>query len=65
MLRGLRAKFEQNSSLKKKLLETGERQMREHTGRDKYWGDGGKKNVGLNRLGKLLMEIREQLRENN
>ena len=59
MLCGLRAKFAQNSELRKKLLETGNREMREHTGRDKYWGDGGKKNVGLNRLGKLLMEIRD------
>lgn len=59
MLCGLRAKFTQNENLKKKLLETGDRILREHTGRDKYWGDGGKKFTGKNRLGFLLMEVRQ------
>lgn len=55
MLLGLRAKFEQNEDILKKLLDTGDRELREHTGRDKYWGDGGAKNTGKNRLGILLM----------
>lgn len=41
MLIGLRAKFSQNKNLLEKLLATGDREMREHTPRDKYWGDGG------------------------
>ena len=59
MLRGLRAKFEQNQSLKEKLLATGNQELREHTARDKYWGDGGKKFTGQNRLGVLLMKLRD------
>lgn len=64
MLLGLRAKFEQNEVILKKLLDTGNRELREHTGRDKYWGDGGAKNTGKNRLGVLLMQVREELRKN-
>ena len=59
MMRGLRAKFTQNQDIKAKLLATENRLLREHTGRDKYWGDGGKKFTGKNRLGVLLMELRE------
>lgn len=55
---GLRAKFTQNKKLAEKLLATGNRQLREHTGRDRYWGDGGVKNIGKNRMGILLMELR-------
>lgn len=63
MLIGLRAKFEQNEKLLEKLLETGNRILREHTPRDKYWGDGGLKNTGKNRLGVLLMQVREEFRK--
>lgn len=52
---GLRAKFDQNPELKKKLIETENRELREHMARDKYWGDGGIKNTGKNRMGVLLM----------
>ncbi len=33
----------------------------EHTANDAYWGDGGDGN-GKNRLGSLLMKVREELR---
>lgn len=59
MLIGLRAKFSENEDLKKKLLDTGDRVLRQHTGADKYWGDGGVKNTGKNRLGILLMQVRD------
>ena len=58
----LLAKFEQNEDLKRILLGTGERLLREHTPRDKFWGDGGQKGNGKNMLGKLLMTVREELR---
>lgn len=56
-----RAKFAQNPSLAKLLLETGDCELVEgNTWNDKIWGvcDG----EGENRLGKILMKIREELR---
>ena len=32
----------------------------EHTGKDAYWGDGGD-GSGVNRLGGILMRVREEL----
>ena len=57
------AKFGQNEDLKKILLSTEDRELREHTPRDKFWGDGGKKGDGKNMMGKLLMKVRTELRE--
>jgi len=57
----LRAKFTQNEDLKKILLETGDAILVEHTKNDSYWGDGGD-GSGKNMLGKLLMELREELK---
>ncbi|HEY8559475.1 MAG TPA: NADAR family protein [Pyrinomonadaceae bacterium] len=61
MREALRAKFTQNEKLKKILLETGDATLVEHTTNDSYWGDGGD-GSGKNMLGKLLMELREELR---
>ena len=55
------AKFTQHDDLRAKLLDTGEAQLVEHTERDRYWGDGGD-GSGKNRLGKILMRIRAELR---
>ena len=55
------AKFTQNEDLKAILVATGKRELKEHTPRDKFWGDGGKKGNGKNMLGKLLMAVREDL----
>ena len=60
MLEVLRAKFD-TPSLAKQLLETGEQELIEYNPwHDTYWGvcDG----VGENRLGKLLMQVRQELR---
>ena len=62
MLEALRAKFSQNEELKKILLDTGDSLLVEHTANDKYWGDGGD-GSGKNMLGKLLMQVREEIRE--
>lgn len=61
MYDGLRFKFGQNQQLKKKLMETGNRELIEHTEKDRYWGDGGD-GSGKNRLGFLLMKLRDEFR---
>ena len=55
------AKFTQNPDLKKKLLATGDEHLEEgNTWGDTIWGtvDG----VGENRLGKILMRVRDELK---
>ena len=61
MLEGLRAKFQQNPGLLQQLKDTGTRPLIE-AGPDAYWGEGRLKN-GKNRLGKLLMQVREEMRQ--
>lgn len=58
---GLRLKFSQNPHLLEKLMSTGDRVIVEHTVNNSYWGDGGD-GSGKNRLGILLMEVREEFR---
>jgi ribA/ribD-fused uncharacterized protein len=55
-------KFSSNLELREALLKTGERYIEEtNTWRDTFWGvcDG----VGQNNLGKILMKVRQQLKE--
>lgn len=61
MLEALRAKFTQHEELTAVLLSTGDAKLVEHTANDDYWGDGGD-GSGKNRLGALLMQVREELR---
>jgi ribA/ribD-fused uncharacterized protein len=61
MYAALRAKFTQHDDLKAILLGTGDATLVEHTSNDSYWGDGGD-GSGRNRLGQLLMRLREELR---
>ena len=58
MLKALTCKFTQHKELRKLLWETGEREIIEHTTNDSYWADGGGPDKGLNKLGKLLMQVR-------
>jgi ribA/ribD-fused uncharacterized protein len=60
MRTAVRAKFTQHPDLRETLLATGDARIVEHTENDSYWGDGGD-GSGKNRLGKILMEIREEL----
>lgn len=55
------AKFTQHADLRETLLGTGEAKLVEHTENDAYWGDGGD-GSGKNRLGQILMRIRDELR---
>jgi ribA/ribD-fused uncharacterized protein len=56
------AKFHQHADLREVLLGTGEAAIVEHTEKDKYWGDGGD-GSGRNRLGRILMRVRAELRD--
>ena len=60
MREAVRAKFTQHEQLKKILLATGDAILVEHTVNDSYWGDGGD-GTGKNMLGKILVEIRDEL----
>ena len=48
--------------MKKILIETGDAILIEDSPTDYYWGIGSNK-TGLNMLGKLLMEVREELKK--
>ncbi len=61
MLEGLRAKFQQNRGLLDLLKSTGARPLIEASP-DAFWGEG-RTGKGKNRYGKLLEQIREELRE--
>lgn len=61
MMECLRAKFKAHPAIAKELLETGDAELVEDSPTDFYWGcgDNGK---GKNRLGVLLMKLREEIR---
>ena len=61
MRRILVAKVEQHEYVRRKLLETGEREIIENSWRDDVWGWGPNRD-GRNMLGKLWMEVRAELR---
>ncbi len=60
----LREKVNQHPYVKKKLLESEDRLLVEDSWRDDFWGWGPNKD-GENYLGKLWMEIREEIKNNN
>jgi len=62
MKEGLFLKFKQNNELKSALLKTGYALLIEDSPTDMFWG--GKLKGSKNMLGKLLMEVREELRKN-
>lgn len=64
MRKAVKAKVKQNAEVREKLLSTKDAIIIEHTGRDRYWGDGGD-GSGKNMLGKILMEIRDELLNND
>ena len=58
---GLVQKFTVHRDLHDRLLQTGNRELIEHTKNDSYWADGGKEGKGLNNLGILLMKVRREI----
>lgn len=61
MRRAVRAKFEQHADIRAVLLGTGEEELIEDAPNDSYWGCG-KDGTGKNMLGRVLMEVRGDLR---
>ena len=61
MLRAVRAKFRAYKVLADELLATGDEEIIEKTTRDKYWGCGSD-GTGQNKLGLILMQVRNELR---
>ena len=62
MYKGLRAKFTKNRDLMKYLLDTGDAELVEDSPYDSYWGRG-RDWKGENKMGKLLMRLRDELRK--
>lgn len=54
-------KLNQHPYVKKKLLDSGDREIIENSWRDDFWGWGENRD-GQNKLGKLWMEIRDENR---
>ncbi len=61
MREAVRAKFTQHDDIRAVLLGTGTETIIEAARNDSYWGYGPD-GQGKNRLGKVLMEIRDELR---
>jgi predicted NAD-dependent protein-ADP-ribosyltransferase YbiA (DUF1768 family) len=61
MERILRAKLDQHPHIKKKLIETGNRDIIEASKDDEFWGWGPNK-TGQNNHGKIWMKLREELK---
>jgi len=54
-------KAAQHEYVRRKLLQTGDRELIENSWRDPYWGWGENRD-GLNMLGKVWMEVRAEIR---
>ena len=62
MLDIVSAKFAQHTRLAYYLVATEDKIIKEHSHKDDYWGDGGDGH-GKNCLGKILMQVREELKQ--
>ena len=62
MYDGVLEKFRQNKDIRSKLIETRNKEIREMTIDEYYWGVG-KDFTGKNTIGKILMKVREQIKE--
>lgn len=61
MFSALKAKFLQHPQLRRELLNTDSSILIEDTANDNYWGNGGD-DTGKNKLGLLLMDVRESIK---
>ncbi|MEO0948705.1 MAG: NADAR family protein [Cyanobacteria bacterium J06641_5] len=62
MWQGLWAKFSTHAEIRERLLATGATELVENSPRDYFWGCG-KDGSGSNELGKMLMQVRQKLRD--
>lgn len=60
MYRAVRKKFETHPEIRQLLLSTGTQDIVENAPMDPYWGCGAD-GTGLNKLGKILMQVRVEL----
>lgn len=58
----VKEKFFQNPKLAHFLVNTGRIELKEHSHKDAFWGDGGN-GKGKNILGRILMDVRETLQQ--
>jgi ribA/ribD-fused uncharacterized protein len=64
MRRAVMRKFETHADIREILFSTGETPIVENAPKDYYWGCGAD-GTGENRLGAILMDVRDTLREND
>lgn len=64
MLAAIRCKFSTHQPLREMLLGTGDEELIENAPSDFYWG-AGRTGTGQNKLGKILMRVRDELRTEN
>jgi ribA/ribD-fused uncharacterized protein len=64
MLKGLRLKFADGTELAERLVATGSAELKEKAAWDSYWGTG-RTGKGRNRMGALLMQVRNELISSN
>lgn len=64
MRKGVLQKFKTHVQIREILLATGDEQLVENSPIDYYWGCG-KDGSGKNKLGQILMDVREVLRSEN
>lgn len=62
MFQAVLKKFSTHAELKKRLVETGRQEIVENAAGDYYWGCGAD-GSGLNKLGKIITQVRNLLRE--
>jgi ribA/ribD-fused uncharacterized protein len=62
MYRAVLKKFQTHPQIRELLLSTGDAEIVEKTTNDYYWGCGTN-GTGQNMLGKILMRVREELRQ--
>lgn len=62
MYEGLYLKFSQNKDIRSKLIETGNKTIREMSVKESYWGIGPNLD-GDNHIGHLLVKVREKVKE--
>ena len=62
----VKRKFTVNKELKQKLIDTNDEELIEgNWWHDTYWGVDSKTGVGKNKLGKILMKVREEVKNSN
>jgi len=61
MHRAVTRKFETHDDIRQRLLDTDDEELVENARGDYYWGCGAD-GTGQNKLGKILMDVREKLR---